>query len=206
VGGRSTRATRSSELEPPLVRRRIPLFRNRLTNLTQDRDWIEWLRLKYGSELRRFLQHRVRDRTVVEDLEQDTYVKLQRLSEHDIRNPRSLLFTTAHHLAIDHLLRAGAERSVIERSDAEEVADTAVNPQRAAELDEAIAQMCKVLDELPRRLREAWSMRFVDGLSREEVAQALGITVDAVNQRLSRATHRLRDRLSRLGIDKVVRP
>ena len=173
--------------------------------MTQDRGWIEELRLKYGSELRRFLQYKVRDRTVVEDLEQDTYVKLQRLSEHNIRNPRALLFTTANNLAINHLLRAQAERSIIERSEAEEVADTAVTPPRAAELDEAIAQMSKVLYELPWRLREAWAMRFVDGLSREEVAQALGITVDAVNQRVSRATIRLRDKLSRLGIDDVVR-
>lgn len=205
MGRRSTRATRSSELEPRAVRLRVLSFRNGLTDLAQDRDWIERLRLKYGSELRRFLQRKVRDRTVVEDLEQDTYVKLQRLSEHDIRNPRALLFTTANNLAINHLLRARAEYSIIERGGAEEVADTAVNPPRAAELDEAIAQMSKVLYELPRRLREAWILRFVDGLSREEVAQALGITVDAVNQRVSRATIRLRDRLTRLGIDDVVR-
>ena len=170
-----------------------------------ERDWVARLRLKYGSELRRFLQRKVRERTVAEDLEQDTYVKLQALREGDARNPRALLFTTASNLAITYLVRARDEDSIIERSSAEEVADRALTPSRAAELEEALHEIGRVLEGMPRKLREVWVMRVVEDLSHKEIARALNITVDAVDQRLVRAMILLRQKLSLIGIDDVVR-
>ena len=57
------------------------------------------------------------------------------------------------------------------------------------ELDRAIA-------ELPEPLRSPVGLRDVQGLSGAETAEILGITVQAVKNRLHRARLRLRDRLS----------
>jgi RNA polymerase sigma factor (sigma-70 family) len=173
----------------------------------EKKDWIERLHLKYGSELRQFLQRKVGVRAVAEDLEQDTYVRLQRLSEADTSNPRALLFITASNLASTYLVRARAENSVIEHSSTEDeaVADTAVTPSRAAELDLAIRKMAEIVERMPARHREVWVMHVVQGLSLEQISQTLGITIDAVAKRFRRGTISLRQKLSRLGIDEVMR-
>jgi RNA polymerase sigma factor (sigma-70 family) len=173
--------------------------------LAQDNDWIGRLRLKYGSELRRLLERKVRVRAVAEELEQDTYVKLQRLSEHDIRHPRALLFHTAGNIATRYLQRVQKEQSLIEYDSAEDVADTAVTPSRAAELDEAIGHVNAIVAKMPRGLQEVWLLHVVEDLPYEQIAQSLDISVKAVDKRLERAKTRVRRRLSDLGLDDRVR-
>jgi RNA polymerase sigma factor (sigma-70 family) len=134
-------------------------------------------------------------------------MRLQRFSEqHDVRQPRALLFTIANNLAFDHLAERRKERLLIQDNDGiEEVPDTTTAPPRAAELEEAVSQMNKAINALPPRLQEVWFMRHVEDMPFAEIARELDISVDAVEQRLRRATIRLRQRLARLGIDDLVR-
>jgi len=50
---------------------------------------------------------------------------------------------------------------------------------------------------LPRGFRVVFALRDVEGLSTEETAEALGLSVPAVKSRLLRARLQLRERLSR---------
>lgn len=61
---------------------------------------------------------------------------------------------------------------------------------------EARQEMDRAITELPETLRSAFILRDVQGLSGAETAEILGITVQAVKNRLHRARLRLRDRLS----------
>lgn len=56
------------------------------------------------------------------------------------------------------------------------------------------------LDALPARLREVILLSQVQGLTRDETADRLGISVAAVKDRLERARERLRSRLARRGV------
>ncbi len=67
--------------------------------------------------------------------------------------------------------------------------DRLLNAEARAEMDRAIA-------ELPETLRSAFVLRDIQGLSGAETAEILGITVQAVKNRLHRARLKLRDRLS----------
>ena len=61
---------------------------------------------------------------------------------------------------------------------------------------EARDEMARAIDELPESLRSTFVLRDIQGLSGAETAQILGISVQAVKNRLHRARLRLRDQLS----------
>ncbi len=63
---------------------------------------------------------------------------------------------------------------------------------------EARREMERAIADLPETLRSTFVLRDVQGLSGAETAEVLGITVQAVKNRLHRARLRLRDRLSEL--------
>jgi RNA polymerase sigma-70 factor (ECF subfamily) len=56
--------------------------------------------------------------------------------------------------------------------------------------------MDRAIAELPETLRSTFVLRDIQGLSGAETAEILGITVQAVKNRLHRARLRLRGRLS----------
>lgn len=68
---------------------------------------------------------------------------------------------------------------------------------------EARQEMDRAIAELPESLRSAFVLRDIQGLSGSETAEILGITVQAVKNRLHRARLRLRDRLSDYFAERV---
>jgi RNA polymerase sigma-70 factor (ECF subfamily) len=68
---------------------------------------------------------------------------------------------------------------------------------------EARQEMDRAVAELPETLRSTFILRDIQGLSGAETAEVLGITVQAVKNRLHRARLRLRDRLSDYFAERV---
>jgi len=82
----------------------------------------------------------------------------------------------------------------------DEVADPveteiALHPELATENSELMAQLSAALQELPPRLRALVVLKDVYGLSHEEIAEELGISVTAAKVRLHRGRKRMRDLL-----------
>lgn len=74
--------------------------------------------------------------------------------------------------------------------------DQLLTAEARQEMDRAIAQ-------LPESLRATFILRDIQGLSGAETAEILGITVQAVKNRLHRARLRLRARLSDYFVERV---
>ena len=78
-----------------------------------------------------------------------------------------------------------------------EVADWTPNPEQQygqAELSDILG---KTIQGLPASFRTVFVLRDVEGLSTEETAEMLGLSVPAVKSRLLRARLQLRERLNR---------
>ncbi|MDE7388329.1 MAG: RNA polymerase sigma-70 factor [Muribaculaceae bacterium] len=58
------------------------------------------------------------------------------------------------------------------------------------------ARIWKAIDELPERCREVFLMSKRDGLSNDEIAEELGISVKTVKNQMTKAFSRLRETLS----------
>jgi RNA polymerase sigma-70 factor (ECF subfamily) len=76
-------------------------------------------------------------------------------------------------------------------------ADWAPNPEQNYNQSELAEILKKTIQGLPQGFRVVFALRDVDGLSTEETAEALGLSVPAVKPRLLRARLQLRDRLTR---------
>ena len=68
-----------------------------------------------------------------------------------------------------------------------EPADSGRGPDQAAIEAQTKRCLLAVIDELPEMYRDVYQLRDVDGLSAEEAAARLGITIAAVKSRLHRA-------------------
>jgi RNA polymerase sigma-70 factor (ECF subfamily) len=66
-------------------------------------------------------------------------------------------------------------------------------PEQAAETQALLARLAGALDELPPKLRVLVVLKDVYGLSHEEIADELGISVAAAKVRLHRGRKKLRD-------------
>jgi RNA polymerase sigma-70 factor (ECF subfamily) len=82
--------------------------------------------------------------------------------------------------------------------EARAVADAAHGPDAAAEGKQVQAALRDAIAELDPMYREVLVLRDVEGLSAAEVADVLGLTVEAVKSRLHRARVVVRDRLGPL--------
>jgi RNA polymerase sigma-70 factor (ECF subfamily) len=76
-------------------------------------------------------------------------------------------------------------------------ADWAPNPEQNYNQSELSDILKKTIQGLPQGFRVVFVLRDVDGLSTEETAEALSLSVPAVKSRLLRARLQLRERLSR---------
>ena len=82
----------------------------------------------------------------------------------------------------------------------DEVADpveteVAFHPELATENTELLGQLSAALDELPPRLKVLVVLKDVYGLSHEDIAEELGISVTAAKVRLHRGRKKMRDLL-----------
>jgi RNA polymerase sigma factor (sigma-70 family) len=164
-------------------------------------EFVSSLSRVHGVQLLRFLERMLGRKDSAEDVAQETYLKLYRLSRPDeVMCPRALLFDVASKLAINRLRRPRIEVTVTP-SEINDVPDESPRPDRRALLDEAMQRLTRIIDELQPNLRQVFVMRYVTQMPRDEIAGQLHITVGAVEQRLTRALAQCRERLAAHGVD-----
>ncbi len=134
---------------------------------------------------------------VAEDLTQETFLRLlQQDSYQTGRAFRPWLYAIATHLAQDSF--RGAKRRDPLAGDESlmlDVADSAPGPESLAEAAEAGRSVAAAFAEIGEEYRAALLLRFYDGLSLNDIADALDIPLGTVKSRLSVGTRRLRELL-----------
>jgi RNA polymerase sigma-70 factor (ECF subfamily) len=93
--------------------------------------------------------------------------------------------------------------SGIDHHESQHLIDWSQVPDDQLLTNEARREMEQAIADLPETLKSAFVLRDVQGLSGAETAEVLGITVQAVKNRLHRARLRLRDRLSGYFAERV---
>ena len=154
------------------------------------RSFVAELAARYGSRLRRFLSSRARNGSDVPDLAQEVFLRLMRVSQHEvIRSPEAYLFTVASHVVHQHALRqATAPESIdITQLLADLQLTSGDDPSAAAETHERLKGLQRALDELPPKYATALLLHRFAGFSIEEIARELGVARPTAKKYLAQA-------------------
>ena len=138
-----------------------------------------------------------------EDVVQDTFLKAyRRLDQFELRaNFGSWLYRIAANSAYDLLrLRARREEQPIAEDDAESERplppSTDPAPDRLLFSEEVRRRVKSAMARLSDRERSAFVLRHHEGMTIEEIAEALGLDVNATKQSIFRAVRKMREALA----------
>ncbi|OZI55721.1 sigma-70 family RNA polymerase sigma factor [Bordetella genomosp. 1] len=121
------------------------------------------------------------------DLAHDTFERVMRSeSRAAFAEPRGFLTTVAKRLLIDQSRRRAIEQAYLETlaARAEEVE---LGPETHALVVEALDAVCRMMEQLPPRVRQVFVLAQVEGLPYLAVAERLGVSVAAVQRDIVKA-------------------
>ena len=172
-----------------------------------DDSAFEELVKRYDRNVFRIAQHITQNREDAEDVVQDAFLKAYRNLEQF--QGQSKFYTWLVRIAVNEALmklrRRRPERMVSldedvkteEDSVPREVADWSPNPEQLYGQSELGDILKKTIQGLPPGFRTVFVLRDVEGLSTEETAEMLSLSIPAVKSRLLRVRLQLRERLAR---------
>jgi len=141
----------------------------------------------------------------VDDIVQEIYARIVSLpSPESIRYPKQYALQTASSIIIDHV-RHSRVIPISSSGSLEQlnVVSPEVDPEAQLEFREEIAEIALFLARLPETTRETLILRRVEGLSQQETANRLGISVKTVEKHMARGVLMLMDLFGRGGKSRV---
>jgi RNA polymerase sigma factor (sigma-70 family) len=137
--------------------------------------------------LMQFLHQNWRNKNDIEDLRQDVYMRVYEAAHKEIpEKAKPFILKTARNLLVDRVRR---EHVVPIEAAADLDALGAVidvpGPERNAVARDMLRRLQAALDRLPPRCREAVVLKQIEGLSRREIAERMGISQDTVSEHLT---------------------
>lgn len=146
---------------------------------------------EFSGQLGRFIRARVADPATAEDILQDVFVKIQsRLDRlRDATKLQGWIYLIARNAIIDHY-RTRRETVAVPES-------LVAEPSPPSEEMEALkAAFRRMIDSLPEPYREALVLTEFEGLTQQELANRVGISLSGAKSRVQRGREQLKEMLA----------
>jgi RNA polymerase sigma factor (sigma-70 family) len=156
---------------------------------------------RHRAALARHLRKLTSSSENIDDLIQETYLRVYSLPAHDrVESPRALLFSIAHNLCIERARRTSPAGDCRDDSCA-----TGFDPSGAladVPLDERrrFESFCAALEQLSPLCRRVFVLRKVYRLSHDEIAEVLCVSHATIEMHVVKGLLRCRDHLQRAGL------
>jgi RNA polymerase sigma-19 factor, ECF subfamily len=134
-----------------------------------------------------WLEKRVACRLHAEDHAHDTFLRyIESRDTHEIREPRAYLTTIAKGLLINHWRKSAIEQAYLQRIASYPEA-LSPSPEENAIILSTLQEIDKLLDQLPAKVRKAFLMAQLEGLTYVEIGRIIGVSDRMVKKYMSRA-------------------
>src|SRR5258708_7703986 len=148
------------------------------------------------NDLKGFVNKRIRDRSLAEDILHDVFLKVQ-LKQSQLRRPERIynwIYQVAQNTILDHFRK---ESRIIQLSDL----DWGTDP---INFNACVADyLIDLLPTLPDKYKEALQLTELGTLSQMELANQLGISYSGAKSRVQRAKQMLKDKVDEILIIKT---
>jgi RNA polymerase sigma-70 factor (ECF subfamily) len=166
-----------------------------------DQKAFELLVVKYQRRIERLIGRMVRDSDLVEDIAQETFIRayralaqfrgeaqfytwLYRIAVNTAK--KALVDLKRDPLVSENALKGGGDEED-ETSAVENELTTAETPETVLAAKEIAAAVNSAMEALPEELRQAVTLREIEGLSYEEIAEVMNCPIGTVRSRIFRA-------------------
>ncbi|MGH7719741.1 MAG: RNA polymerase sigma-70 factor [Gemmatimonadaceae bacterium] len=156
----------------------------------------------YVGPLCTFAHRYVRSRARAAEIVQDVFFRVwqNRATWEPRVSLKAYLFGATRNRALDDLKHEAIvrrfEAGAMEESAPAGVARSAPRPDEEAQAADLEAALSRAVAELPERQRAVFVLRYRDGMSYAEIAEALDVVVKTVENQMTRALRTLSERLS----------
>ncbi len=166
-----------------------------------DQKAFELLVIKYQRRIERLIGRMVRDTDLVEDIAQETFIRAYRALA-QFRG-EAQFYTWLYRIAVNTAKKAlgdmrrdptvsesalrGASDDEDETSAVENELTTSETPETVLAAKEIAATVNSAMEALPEELRQAVTLREIEGLSYEEIAEVMNCPIGTVRSRIFRA-------------------
>ena len=163
-------------------------------------EWaLEKLINRHQQRIFNFVYSKVHDRDTTEDIFQDTFIKVIKTLKNGQYNEEGKflpwVMRIAHNLVIDHF-RKNSRIPKFESSDDFDIfqfiSDGSINAEDAMVTDQIVADLQKIIIELPEDQREVLMMRVYRDMSFKEIAESTGVSINTALGRMRYAIINLR--------------
>jgi len=186
------------------------LSKNNPTDATLVNDYIngsehalEQLINRHQLQIFNFINSKINDRDLSEDLFQDTFIKVIRTLKKGTYNEEGKflpwVMRIAHNLVIDYF-RKGNRIPVMENKDGFDIfqfiSDTSPNAENILIQEQVIKDIQKLVQELPEDQKEVLVMRLYRDMSFKEIAENTNVSINTALGRMRYAIINLRKLIS----------
>lgn len=148
----------------------------------------------HAKALRNFLYYKFGQEEVAEDMTQEAFIKLwENCREIPLEKAKSFIYTVARNKSLNDLAHQKVVLEYQKKNPGE--AKTYQSPEFEMEENEFKDKLLRALDKLPENLRTTFLMHRIDGMKYQEIADALELSVKAVEKRMSQALQLLRQEI-----------
>jgi len=144
--------------------------------------------LPHEADVRAWLRRSGSASADIDDIVQEAYCRLAALeSVAHIVNGRAYFFRMTRNIAIEKIRRARVVRiDCITEIDALNVVDEGPSPERVVASRRELGRVRQLIEGLPERCRQIFTLRRIHGLSQKETAARLGISENVVEMQSAR--------------------
>jgi RNA polymerase sigma-70 factor (ECF subfamily) len=166
-----------------------------------DHKAYELLVLKYQRRIERLIGRMVRDTDLVEDIAQETFIRAYRalgqfrgeaqfytwLYRIAVNTAKKALVDLKRDPVVSESALRGGNDDEDETSGVENELTSAETPETVLAAKEIAATVNSAMEALPEELRQAVTLREIEGLSYEEIAEVMNCPIGTVRSRIFRA-------------------
>lgn len=159
---------------------------------TQEKIFIESFS-KYGDAIFRFCIVKVSNVELAEDMTQEVFTRYWQYLRDDktMTNTRSFLYTIANNLAKDWYKKKKSDSLDLKMESGFIPKDMAADPEIMAECQEVL----HAIKDMEENDKQVLLLKYVEGLTPKDIAEALAETANVISVRLNRATKKLQQKL-----------
>lgn len=151
--------------------------------------------LDYYHELVYYVQRMVGDKDKAQDVVQETYCRAIEIETRtDIENKRAYLYTMARNIVFDESKYKKKASKVIYEENSH-IIPQSQQPEEITIKQNQEEILMEIVKTLPQRSKQAFILFTIDGYTRKEISLKMGISSNAVEKHITRATAKIQKKL-----------